>query len=584
MRKAQILCLLLLAGSLLLFAGCGGKETASSSNATKQVVRGDLIVGLTADGTVALPVTNLNFEVAGTVRAVHAAPGQAVKKGDLLMELEDADVQLEIETARNQLEKARANYADAVWSYTQSLKSDELKIAQAKANLGEFDPFDYETAVADAKRILAKRKAELAEAEKNVRFPYDATSDNRKLRDARALSNIRAKEFADASAALLNYFDDTEYKRKIADAEALAAEKEKALRTAIGEIDKAVKLKDLEFAETQLKRIMEDMESAKKKAYADAAAKYNTAQKNHSDAQTALSRLEQDVANNKKNAGKNADEQLAEAKSKLTDAKNALTKAEKNLDKAKKDFASSMKKSEGDFELMLEAYEWAQQVSISVSNAASAVKDAELGLEEAENKFQKVQIISPIDGAVLSVTKKEGEKVTANNNAGNLVFGTSGSGSSVVTVCDLSEVYLTANITEGDIVGVEPGQEVRVQIDSIGDENFPGKVMSVSSLPNTDASGITTYSVTVKLDNARSSIKDGMTALITFVRLEHEDVLMIPNRSVFIEDGKQFVHVEKSNGGYEKREVRCGLTNGTETEVLDGLKEGETVVVGSLRS
>jgi len=583
MRKALISGVLLLASCLLLLAACGKKETASS-NATKQAARGDLIVGLTADGTVALPVTNLNFEVAGTVRAVHAAAGQAVKKGDLLMELDDADVQLEIGTARNQLEKAKANYADAVWSYTQSLKSDELKIAQAKANLGEFDPFDYETAVADAKRTLAKRQAELAEAEKNARFPYDATADNRKLRDARALSSTRAKEFAEASAALLNDFEDTEYRRKIADAEAQVKEKEQALRTAEGATDKAARQKELESAETQLRRLREDMESARKKAQAEAAAKYSTAQKNLSEAETALSRLERDIANNKKNAGKSADEQLAEAKSKYTDAQNAFTKAEKNLEKAKKDFASSMAKSEGDFELMLEAYEWARQGSISVSNAASAVKDAELLLEEAENKLQKVQIVSPIDGAVLSVTKKEGEKVSAaNNNAGNLVFGTSGSGSSVVTVCDLSEVYLTANITEGDIVGVEPGQVVRVQIDSIGDENFPGKVVSVSSLPSTDASGITTYSVTVQLDDARSSIKDGMTALITFVRLEHENVLMIPNRSVFIEEGKQFVHVEKSNGTYEKREVRCGLTNGTETEVLDGLEEGETVVVGALR-
>jgi hypothetical protein len=67
-------CALLLALLVFSLAGCGAKETAASGATTnRQAVRGDLVVGLTADGTVALPVTNLNFEVEGTIKAMHVA-------------------------------------------------------------------------------------------------------------------------------------------------------------------------------------------------------------------------------------------------------------------------------------------------------------------------------------------------------------------------------------------------------------------------------------------------------------------------------------------------------------------------------
>ncbi|MDR0531151.1 MAG: efflux RND transporter periplasmic adaptor subunit [Oscillospiraceae bacterium] len=578
MKKAKRAAAVLLALGLALgLWGCGAKTTENTlpANAAKQVTKGNLIVGLTADGTVALPVTNLNFEVSGTVSKLYVAAGDTVEKGDLLLELDGTDYQLDIETARNNLEKAQNNYADALWNYAHSLKSDKLSLQNTKALLGDsFDSYDYDAAVAAAAYNLEKRQKELAQAEKNAIDPYDATKTDRELSDAQALLTQRATELVVAQSEELHPFDDTDYQRKIKDAEATLEEKEQAYYDAIGAENEAAAQKAYEAARTSLSRLKEDLNQAKAKARSEASTKTATALKNYNSANEAVQRLKQDIATAKSDAADQSVDDLAAAKQAVADAETSLAKAQKNLATAKQNFVKDI----GNYELALDSYEQAQKGSASVSNAKSSVREMELLLEEAENKLQQTKITSPIDGQIISLTKKEGEKVSASSNANtNMMFGTSGSSSSVVTVCDLSEVYLTANITEGDIVGVEQGQTVKVQIDSIGDESFPGKVVSISSLPSTDSSGITTYTVTVKLDAPNASIKDGMTALCTFVRLEHEDVLMAPNKAIFLEDGVQYVYVIGKQDQLEKREVSCGLTNGTETEVLSGLKEGETV-------
>ena len=584
-RTACAIVALLLMATL---AGCAKKEASTGGGtANKQVSRGDLIVGLTADGTVALPVTNLSFEVEGTVKAVHVSAGDTVQKGDVLAELDDTDVQLGIETAKNQLAKAESNYADALWSYTYGLDSTAQNLQNSKNSLNEkFDSFDYDNAVTEAKKTLEKRKSELAEAEAKAKNPYDSLASDRQLADAEALVKTRTTELSDAQANNRNPFSSTSYDRQIADAKAEVKEKEDRVYELLWSDDTAgyeAAQKALETAQTKLKRLQEDMATAKDQATKDAKAKLETAQKNLENAQQALRRLKEDIALAKTDAQTKADDTLKTARENLAAAQTALTKAEKNLEKAKKDFTDSLKKNTASYELQLESYNKDKKGSTAVNNAATAVKDAELALQEAENKLQKVQIISPIDGQIISVTKKEGEKVNASSNTGFMGLGTAGSGNAVVTVCDPSEIYLTANITEGDIVGIEAGQEVRVQIDSIGDQKFGGKVLSISSLPTTDSAGITSYAVTIRLDEANPVIRDGMAALLTFVRLEHTSVLMIPNKAVFIEEGRQYVNVLQKNGGYEKREVQCGLTNGTETEVLSGLEEGDTVAVGQVK-
>jgi HlyD family secretion protein len=217
----------------------------------------------------------------------------------------------------------------------------------------------------------------------------------------------------------------------------------------------------------------------------------------------------------------------------------------------------------------------------SIANAEFALEEAKLNLEEAENKLDRVKLYAPIDGQILSVSRSVGESVSEQSGPSDVMFfGTSGSSSNFMTICDITEIYLTVSITEGDIVSVAKDQVIRVTIDAIGEEVFTGVVANVNNIPTTDSNGITTYTVTCLLDNTSDIIRDGMNAYITFVQKEIKNVLLTPNRAVFIEDEMQYVNVVKADGSYEKRKVITGLSNGVQTEVTSGLEKGETVLVG----
>jgi RND family efflux transporter MFP subunit len=719
----------LLAGmAAVIMTGCTAAAQAASANVTiKTATRGDLIVGLTADGTVALPVTNLNFEVEGSVKTLYVAAGNSVKKGDLLAELDDTDYLLDIETAKNNLAKAQTNYDDAVWQYEYSLKQDKASldstlatiksgfdsssyltaISDAEASLekrqkelvkaraamespydsyssdrqledanatltareaelavakaGEtFDEETYAEQLADAQELVAQRKEELAEAQDNLLSPYDSLSGDRQLADAKATLDTKKKELEAARDAEDSSYDYTSYDRQISDAVAKADSAQSALNnakaqqpadqnaiskaeseynsaltslyrlyedvdtammeadeSAVDKIEAAQKAYDA--AQLSLSRLEEDIARAKSTAAEDAqekaeAARQNladaqkalekaskgydaaradhmesqsksadTAQKSYDAAMLALTRLEQDIARNISTADETAAETLATAEQNSADAQRSLQKAKDSYSKALGDYKTSAAKSEANYQLSLESYEHAKTGSNSVDNAASNLKEAELELKTSENQLEKLKIYSPLDGEIINISKKEGENVSAVTGGGDgMMFGTMGASNSFITICDLSEIYLSADITEGDIIGVEKGQMVKVSIDSIPDSKFTGEVQTVSSLPSTDSSGITTYATTIKLDQADTTIKDGMAALLTFVRLEHPDVIMIPNKAVFIEENRQYVNVMTAEGVYEKRAVTCGLTNGTETEVLTGLEDGEQVAVGAI--
>ena len=663
--------------SVLILTGCAtsGAADAPAKTTTKPVTQGNLVVGLTADGAVALPVTNLNFEVEGIVGKVYASAGQDVKKGDLLGELDASDYELDIETAKNNLQKAQQNLADALWNYEYSMKSDKVSLGNTETSLSAgFDDYSYTSAVTDAQVTLKKREKELKEAQDDAKNPYStatATENDRKLADAtqavadkkkdladarkdagadafdsysyatnladtKATLEKREREYAEAQADVSKPNSATDYKNKIKDAEDLlytrqlelararkyAASPELLASSSSSDISSVSKQaqKDLTTAESNYKTAQEsldrlneearkaaddNMETATenltkaKEAYETAQHNYTTAMTDHGDngsksveqAQKAydtalltLARTKEDIARAKKDAAENANDALETAQTNYDDAKRALEKAENNLTNAKENYDTDTQKTKSEYELKLQSYQHSQSGSVSVLNAEIALKDAQLALKDANNKLEKTKVYASIDGQVISVNNKEGEKITASTNSGGFMFGTSSSSNSFITICDKSAIYLSSAVPEGDIVGVEAGQVVNVTIDSIGDTVYKGKVETVSSLPSTDSTGITTYAVTVKLDSVDSVIKDGMAALLQFVRLEHENVLMIPNKAVFLEDGKQYVNVEVAENKYEKREVSCGLTNGTETEVLSGLSAGESVVVGAIAS
>lgn len=274
-----------------------------------------------------------------------------------------------------------------------------------------------------------------------------------------------------------------------------------------------------------------------------------------------------------------AEKQLEAAEAARLSAEYALAGAQKSYDNAYAKYLSDKAAAKESYDLQKLKYDSIAASSISVTNAEYGVSTAQAKLDLAMANLDKVILYAPISGKVVSVNGKAGDYVTGRTSGDS--SGTS-LASSFIAITDTSAVSITASINEGDIADLEPGQAIKANVEALGLIGLAGKVTGLSALPKIDNSGIVSYSVTAELDKSNERIFDGMSAFVTFIKKEKSNVLLISNKAIFIEEGKQYVQVQKEGGVIEKRPIVAGLTNGSQSEVVEGLAAGETVVTSGI--
>lgn len=222
--------------------------------------------------------------------------------------------------------------------------------------------------------------------------------------------------------------------------------------------------------------------------------------------------------------------------------------------------------------------DYLNQSDAAVENARFALDDAKARLTAAEQDLASANLLAPRDGVISAVTGEVGDLVAASSASS----ASAASASSLITLAATGTVEVSAYLTETDISGVEVGQAMRVAVDALALEKQAGTVTSISLTPKIDSTGIVSYLVTGVLTDPDPRILDGMTTFVTFVKKEKPGVLLVSNKAVFLVDGQQTVTVQKEDGTLEDRPVTLGLTNGTVSEVVNGLAAGEKVVTGGL--
>ena len=195
-------------------------------------------------------------------------------------------------------------------------------------------------------------------------------------------------------------------------------------------------------------------------------------------------------------------------------------------------------------------------------------------LKQLEEQLSYTDIISPLDGIVLSRDVQLGDAVSS-----ILVLG---SGATLVmTLGDTSEVYVKGKVDESDIGKVYLGQPARIKVESFKDKTFYGKVTKISPM-GVEKDNVTTFEVRVSINNPGGELKAEMTANAEIILEEHKNVLQIPEGAILYDkDKKASVEVPdpKAKEGKRKLAVNIGISNGAKTELLSGLKEGDQVVL-----
>jgi HlyD family secretion protein len=231
---------------------------------------------------------------------------------------------------------------------------------------------------------------------------------------------------------------------------------------------------------------------------------------------------------------------------------------------------------------LLEDADKAYQLGINKQTAAKSqaavsraeVEKARASLERAQTDLRYATITSPMDGLVLSRDVEVGDAVSS-----ILVLGSQAT--LVMTLGDVSEVYVLGKVDEADIGKVYLGQRARIVVESFKDKAFEGKVTKISPL-GVEKDNVTTFEVRVSILNPGGELKTNMTANAEVILEEKKGVLTIPESAILYDkERKPSLEVPdtKAEGGKRKVAVKLGISNGVKAELVEGLKEGDKVVL-----
>jgi len=209
-----------------------------------------------------------------------------------------------------------------------------------------------------------------------------------------------------------------------------------------------------------------------------------------------------------------------------------------------------------------------------IAQAQAQVAQDAANLKQLEEQLNYTDIVSPIDGIILSRDVEMGDAVSS-----ILVLG---SGATLVmTLGDTSQVYVKGKVDESDIGRVYLGQPARIKVESFKDKTFKGVVTKISPM-GVEKDNVTTFEVRVSIDNPGGELKAEMTANAEIILEEHKSVLQIPEGAIIYDkDRNASVEVPDPKGkdGKNKVAINIGISNGAKTEVLKGLKENDQVIL-----
>ncbi len=529
-RIAGVALVLALAGAGFWYLrGRGATTGAANGNTYTQVVtvqRGDLSSVVTVVGELAaVHSASLTFErMKGSTRllTLTVRPGSVVAAGDVLATIDPAPYQQALDQARGDLLAAEEKLAD--------LRTPATALAIARAD----------QTVAKARHDLAQAQADLAVLRapdlSNLQEAVRTAQDNltlAKLQQILTEHNSLARNERELGYAV-NW-----HQRRIAELEALVANGQ-------ANAEQAQKLADEREALGEAQANLARVQAERQLALAAAAAEVRKAEAALAEAQSAL-RDAQAMSSpaTGSSASASAVLKLARAELAVQEARVALAAAEEA--RAKLDVGPD---------------------AAALAAAQAEVDKKRLAVADAEAALAGTTLVAPFAGTVLQAPVAVGDTVTANTR--------------IATVADLTRLQVLAAVDETVVRRVAAGQAAVVTFDALPGRTLQGEVSSVP-LQGALQGGVTVYEVPIALHGVEGlPLLVGMTANVAIQTGTVENALLVPTMALVRSGGMYQVRVPNTlhpAGGVELAPVEVGLSDGTHTQVLRGLNEGDQVIV-----
>lgn len=297
-------------------------------------------------------------------------------------------------------------------------------------------------------------------------------------------------------------------------------------------------------------------------------------------------------------------------KARREQAASNLVMARSNVARSKADLAQRKRELDRVQSLLPQQFVSQNDVDVALTNYQSAeaqlqvaeaqVKQAEAALNVAELELKYTVIRSPVDGIVVARNIEVGQTVASSFATPNLFM----------IALDLTKMQVDTNVSESDIGGMTEGKEAVFTVDAYPGVSFSGSIKQVRLAP-TNVQNVVTYNVVVGVDNQDLRLKPGMTANVSIVVAQRDQVLKVPNAALrFIPpkgegnrqgsdgqsakgNGGRLVKIDSGtmlartvwkpteSGELTAMSIQTGISDGFATEILSGgLVEGDVVVVG----
>jgi HlyD family secretion protein len=212
--------------------------------------------------------------------------------------------------------------------------------------------------------------------------------------------------------------------------------------------------------------------------------------------------------------------------------------------------------------------------------ARTQVTDAEIALEEAQERLADTRIVAPIDGVIIRQLVEQGQIISSG-------ISNVGGGTALLLLADLSRVFVIASVDETDIGRIQLGQMARLTADAYQHRAFQGKVVHIAPQGVVE-SNVTTFSVKIEVEgDGKRLLKPAMSVNVEIITQQRENTLMVVSTAIQESRGADRATLyQLKNGQPVAVPVQIGFSDGMHTEIRQGAEAGLEVIanVASLRN
>jgi HlyD family secretion protein len=209
-------------------------------------------------------------------------------------------------------------------------------------------------------------------------------------------------------------------------------------------------------------------------------------------------------------------------------------------------------------------------IDSDIADQEKEIKKMQEALADAQDELQYYSTYAPVAGLVTALNVEKGDSVS--------------SGANIITIATVEKVA-EITLNEVDVANIKVGQKATLTFDAVEDLNITGTVSEVD-VAGTVSQGVVSYGVIIALDTQDDRIKSGMTVTAFIVTQAKQDVLVVPNSAIKTSSGESYVEISADASKIEltKQKVTVGLSDDSNTEILSGLNEGDSIIVKTVNS